>query len=219
MAELPSTVLEIGVPAAAGLLYALIWYATRGLPGSAKVLARILPLLVIVPTVLYLSLGMPTQRVGSGSESAAKPPTAVRDGSKGAPQGEIQVKQQEPAPTAAPPPTSRPDASPPLPQPSPARAPKMGSKDITEESAKGGPAPGVPAAPQADWDVVPVFYGTDRVRKDEPKRIAYSADRARRLELGRALVTVPKAGHWVHRDAPELVTNTMVRWLTREGAK
>jgi pimeloyl-ACP methyl ester carboxylesterase len=30
------------------------------------------------------------------------------------------------------------------------------------------------------------------------------------------LVTVPKAGHFVHRDAPEFVTKTMVRWLTAE---
>jgi hypothetical protein len=37
------------------------------------------------------------------------------------------------------------------------------------------------------------FYGTDIVRKDEPKRIVYTTDRERRLELGRPLVTVPKA--------------------------
>jgi esterase/lipase superfamily enzyme len=48
-------------------------------------------------------------------------------------------------------------------------------------------------APPADWDVVPVFYGTDRVRKQQEKRFAYTGDRARRLELGRALVTVPKS--------------------------
>jgi esterase/lipase superfamily enzyme len=51
----------------------------------------------------------------------------------------------------------------------------------------------VPAAAQTDWDVVPVFYGTDRARTNDPKRISYGADRARRLELGRALVTVPKS--------------------------
>jgi len=51
----------------------------------------------------------------------------------------------------------------------------------------------VPAQPESDWDVVPVFYGTDRVHKDEPKRITYTADRASRLELGHALVTVPKS--------------------------
>src|SRR5436309_3518296 len=55
------------------------------------------------------------------------------------------------------------------------------------------PPPGVPAQPESDWDLVPVFYGTDRVHKDEPKRITYTADRASRLELGHALVTVPKS--------------------------
>ena len=37
-----------------------------------------------------------------------------------------------------------------------------------------------------------MFYGTDRARLDQPKRIAYSTERARRMELGQALVTVPK---------------------------
>jgi pimeloyl-ACP methyl ester carboxylesterase len=36
------------------------------------------------------------------------------------------------------------------------------------------------------------------------------------LENDFTLVTIPKAGHFVHRDAPEMVTKTMVRWLTRE---
>ncbi len=30
------------------------------------------------------------------------------------------------------------------------------------------------------------------------------------------LVTVPKARHWVHLDAANLVTKRMVRWLTEE---
>ena len=60
---------------------------------------------------------------------------------------------------------------------------------------------GLPKSPQAqpamegaqsDWDVVPVFYGTDRDHEPNPKRLSYNADRAHRLELGRALVTVPK---------------------------
>jgi hypothetical protein len=32
-------------------------------------------------------------------------------------------------------------------------------------------------------------------------------------------VTIPKAGHFVHRDAAELVTRRMVRWLTEEPGK
>ncbi len=42
------------------------------------------------------------------------------------------------------------------------------------------------------WEIVPVFYGTDRARMDGEKRIGYSQERGRRLEVGRALVTVPK---------------------------
>jgi pimeloyl-ACP methyl ester carboxylesterase len=35
------------------------------------------------------------------------------------------------------------------------------------------------------------------------------------VEKDLTLVTIPKAGHFVHRDAAELVTKTMVRWLTQ----
>jgi pimeloyl-ACP methyl ester carboxylesterase len=35
------------------------------------------------------------------------------------------------------------------------------------------------------------------------------------VEKDLTLVTVPNAGHFVHRDAPSFVTSTMVQWLTR----
>ena len=63
-----------------------------------------------------------------------------------------------------------------------------------------------PRGASEPWDVVPVFYGTDRNREAQEKRISYGSDRARRLELGRALVTVPKVHEvpnierpWVYR--------------------
>ncbi|HLJ11537.1 MAG TPA: alpha/beta hydrolase [Planctomycetaceae bacterium] len=37
------------------------------------------------------------------------------------------------------------------------------------------------------------------------------------VEKDFTLVTVPKAGHFVHRDAPELVTRTIVQWLARQA--
>jgi len=43
-----------------------------------------------------------------------------------------------------------------------------------------------------DWQVVPVFYGTDREQQVSRARLQYNSERGRRLELGRAMVTVPK---------------------------
>ncbi len=58
------------------------------------------------------------------------------------------------------------------------------------------PAPVTAAAPkraEGEWEIVPVFYGTDRAEKPTPQRLDYGSERGRRLALGRALVTVPKA--------------------------
>ena len=52
------------------------------------------------------------------------------------------------------------------------------------------------------WDVVPVFYGTDRVRQPAGASAIYGPERARRLELGRALVTVPKAHQLPNIERP-----------------
>jgi esterase/lipase superfamily enzyme len=71
---------------------------------------------------------------------------------------------------------------------------KIAGMEASGDHARGGgPRPAPPAPPPgAEWDLVPVFYGTDRARSDGPDRIAYGPERARRLELGRALVTVPR---------------------------
>jgi len=45
---------------------------------------------------------------------------------------------------------------------------------------------------EEQWHVVPVFYGTDRNREDTDTRVTYGFERGKRLEVGRALVTVPK---------------------------
>jgi len=57
----------------------------------------------------------------------------------------------------------------------------------------GGIRGGISLAGTDLWDVVPVYYGTDRDRDQRAERAVYSGDRARRLELGQALVTVPKS--------------------------
>ena len=56
------------------------------------------------------------------------------------------------------------------------------------------PAAATPKAEQKEqgWSVIPIFYGTDRQRTSNTTRVMYDWKRGRRLELGQALVTIPK---------------------------
>ena len=75
------------------------------------------------------------------------------------------------------------------------------------KSAVGGAVAISSVAPASEpWDVVPVYYGTDRAAEPLAQRASYSSGRAKRLEIGRALVTVPKRHEvpnverpWVYR--------------------
>jgi esterase/lipase superfamily enzyme len=112
---------------------------------------------------------------GSGSGEAAAPKPApepdmmARRSGGGAPQTmePLADKPAAPPPVAA----SRAPSQP----PPPAAAPEGGL-----------------LAQQEKWDVVPVFFGTDRAEEPNPKRLSYGSDRGHHLELGRAFVTVPK---------------------------
>jgi esterase/lipase superfamily enzyme len=87
--------------------------------------------------------------------------------------------------SARPPSAASPPPSPGAPDPVGSGAPPpVAAPPPSSEEAKA-------AAP--DWDVVPVYYGTDRTQTPNEKRLDYGSERGRRLELGRALVTVPKA--------------------------
>ncbi len=77
--------------------------------------------------------------------------------------------------------------APPPQQAEPLRAPRSSSRGLP------GASPALPPTPAPAYDVVPVFYGTDRGAKPTDKRAQYDFGRAKRLEIGRALVSVPKA--------------------------
>lgn len=105
-----------------------------------------------------------------------------------------------PAPKSAPPSRPPPVAEAPPPRPE--------SKDRTRGIVP-PPSTGQPAGaqPRSDYDVVPIFYGTDRNRRDiAGKRIGYGSDRAGRLEIGRAMVTVPKLHQVPKVERPWRVT-------------
>jgi esterase/lipase superfamily enzyme len=124
----------------------------------------------------------------------AAPKAAARNGdgaAPSAPEPEPDILSQRSGgggapPMAAPPPGTLRTIAPTAPPPPPVMAaPPPPAASAPEVAA-------APPPPEEKWDVVPVFFGTDRAEEANPKRLSYSSDRGRRLELGRALVTVPK---------------------------
>jgi esterase/lipase superfamily enzyme len=59
------------------------------------------------------------------------------------------------------------------------------------EAAAGADSPAETEKPM--FSVVPVYFGTDRARMPDEKRLKFGLERARKLELGQALVSVPSA--------------------------
>jgi esterase/lipase superfamily enzyme len=173
------------------LLYAFLWRVTRDLPTAAKVFSRIaLALVVMVPLLLALLntiTGDKAAKTGTGPvapTSTAPPTTANVPPIK-------RVKPTEPssetADTTPPPGGSAPTRG--LPVPPPLPAPVVTAPPAAE-------APKSVPTPAGNFDVVPVFYGTDRsslaAATTGLARVTYDSNRAKRLELGRALVTVPR---------------------------
>jgi esterase/lipase superfamily enzyme len=150
----------------AACLYVLVWQATRGLARLPRMLARAAPLAVVVGLILLSPL------LTARREAAHAGPAA-------------------PAHAASLPARSM-----------PASALSQDPTMLPKATRSGDVAAGAGAsAGMGDWDVVPVLYGTDRARQGRPEgepgretgRAQYGSERARRLELGRALVTVPAA--------------------------
>lgn len=216
MGELSPLAIDAAVLIVAAVAYALIWLVSRGMSRFAQVLARLMPLVLILPLLLILQPHLSTLKRPAGApgvtsrETAPKPEATPRatesppppvaatpppEAKPGAPQPEA---PPPPPVAAAPPPEAKPEAAPPPPTapppaPPPSRAETTPPESRSEDRMRSVPRPGQPAAREADWDIVPVFYGTDRKRKDDAQRVAYSSERGRRLALGRALITIPKS--------------------------
>ncbi|MBL8565417.1 MAG: alpha/beta hydrolase [Hyphomicrobiaceae bacterium] len=104
---------------------------------------------------------------------------------------------------AAAPPTTAPVPSPITAPPKPTTAPVPRTAEVP---APPPPPAGAVGEEKEDWTVVPVFYGTDRARVPNDKRIDYGSERARKLELGRALITVPKKHEVPQVERPWAIT-------------
>jgi esterase/lipase superfamily enzyme len=167
MPDLASALPGIAFPVLAVVcLYAVVWRASRRLDEAARVLARAIPLAVIVPGLLWVSAILSVHL----EEAEAGPAGAARE------------LARAPRTRAA------------------SRAPQPAAAAHTGDVA-GAPGASSPDGDR-DWDIVQVFYGTDRARKSEAGPVAYGAERAHRLELGRALVSVPAAHRFPAIERP-----------------
>ncbi len=185
------TFLAVAV-ASAMVAYALGWYAVRRFSFGWKIAARVMFLgLFLGP----LALVMFQQPLGRGKSAETQRQPDVR------PKADVGRTEAKPSPAPSPyalpapaPATSAPRTVTMAPSP-PGSVPQLPSTEpAAGGSTSGGPTTGGSREVTGTlWDVVQVFYGTDRQRGSEDKRLTYSAVRAGRLELGRADITVPKS--------------------------
>jgi esterase/lipase superfamily enzyme len=113
-------------------------------------------------------------------------------------------KAEPPVASAEPPPPPAAPAPAPGAQPGPAPA----DDEVTSRERGLGTAVKPPvslADKPKSFDIVPVFYGTDRTVEPDPKRLQYGTERGHKLQIGRALVTVPTAHKVPNIERPWVV--------------
>ena len=118
----------------------------------------------------------------SRAAGGAAPPPPPSASSQGAP-----APMEMPAPTAAAPP---PPPPPPIGAGVPPAAPSAAARAAIETD------------PSKKYKVVPVFYGTDREIEPDPTRLQFGSERGHKLQLGRALITVPFSHEVPHIERP-----------------
>lgn len=167
MAEvLPVPLATIVIALAALVLYVIAWRVARHLTPGVKLTARMVLVLVALAPVGGIVLFTDRSALKSDQKLNAD---ADQRRARTAPESAPPPPAQRPVTRSAAPPASK--APPP---------------------ATGGAEPAPQQTREPDFSVVPVFFGTDRKREEGGKRIAFAAERARRLEMGRAMVSVPR---------------------------
>lgn len=123
------------------------------------------------------------------ADTAAEPPS-----SEPSPAGAARPPEEESAGAA---PTASPSPAPPPPPPVVAMPPPAAP------GAAGRAA--VETDPNKKYKVVPVFYGTDRAVEPDPTRLQFGSERGHKLQLGRALITVPFSHEVPHIERPRVI--------------
>ncbi|MFT3731654.1 MAG: alpha/beta hydrolase [Hyphomicrobium sp.] len=123
---------------------------------------------------------------GAAPDSAQDEPRASGEAdAPAAPAPEEPATAEAPAPVEAAPPVDETAAPMPPPPPPPAAAAPPPAAPATAARAA------IEADPNKKYKVIPVFYGTDRAVEPDPARLQFGSERGHKLQLGRALITVP----------------------------
>ncbi|HEX9881723.1 MAG TPA: alpha/beta hydrolase, partial [Hyphomicrobium sp.] len=203
MPEIPGVVWGALAVLVAAIVYIFAWRATRHGSAVAQILVRGgLALLFALPVGLLLvmpashkSFEKIQEQLPSAERMAERdraleerlPANEEESGRLGAMPPPAANGQSEYRPIIVEPPA----ASAPMPE---AAAPEAPTAPAAREDRAAPPprSAAVNAHVDKDFQVVPVFFGTDREEEPNAERLSYSSERGRRLALGRALVTVPK---------------------------
>jgi esterase/lipase superfamily enzyme len=138
--------------------------------------------------------------VGEGAPSAQ--PEMPSNGAAPPPQAEV------PSGGAAPPPPPEPDITSrsldeevaPPPPPPVAAAPVVPPPAAPSVAARAA----IDNDPSKKFKIVPVFYGTDRAIEPDPARLQFGSERGHKLQLGRALISVPLSHQVPHIERPRI---------------
>ncbi|MEO0729617.1 MAG: alpha/beta hydrolase [Pseudomonadota bacterium] len=205
MTVIEQTILVAASALLLGGLGAAVYFLTRPLPATGRWLARGLLLLAVgLPLALAscsppeLTSATPERETNVATKSARErndtgSETAARRSTERTGQTRSATSQRQPGSGSI---AVLPPAVPP-------REPSVRTRGLSPSP----PKKSAQAASNENWDVVPVYYGTDRQRtSDALKAVTYGTERAKRLELGQALVTIPKIHQvpeierpWVYR--------------------
>lgn len=157
-----------------------------------------------------------SQASGGGDDKAGTY-HSYRHKKSAAPHEDADIEAQSPAPEAE----SEPSGGAAPPDENAAGAPTTAAPTASPSPAPPPPPPVVamppPAAPSAagraaietdpnkKFKVVPVFYGTDRAVEPDPTRLQFGSERGHKLQLGRALITVPFSHEVPHIERPRVI--------------
>ena len=212
------------------LLLAMFWGSIAWLPVSARFPARCLMAAVLMaPAGVFLARHVEAMiafaRDPAAAEVRAQPAPGVAV-SVAAPRSPVTqpLPRPMPLPQSAPPMTVTANSAPPPSVPVPVTSePRAVIAKEPEAEPVAVPAPSTRATAAAavrrvaasltrmlpraaDADMMPVLFGTDRAIEARSGRLDFSAERAEKLSLGRALIQVPRRYQTADRDRPWAVS-------------